>query len=74
MQPVIKLRAQERRTLALLYPQGATIAIGLGAGDALRRRGLIQAARNKHRWEITAEGRLAIEGYPDVLAAYRSLG
>jgi len=71
MQPVTKLRAKERRFLALLYAPGATVAIGLGAGDAMHRRGFVQVARGKHRWEITAEGRLAIEGYPADLAAYK---
>lgn len=71
MSPVIKLKARERRMLALLHAPGATVAVGLGASDGLHRRGLIQIARGKHRWEITAEGRLAIEGYPEYLKAVK---
>lgn len=68
--PVIKLKAREQRMLAVLYAPGASVAYGLGAGDELHRRGLVSPTA-KRRWEITAEGRLAIEGYPQLLASYR---
>ena len=70
MAPAIKLKAREQRMLAVLYAPGATVAYGLGAGDELHRRGLVMPT-SKKRWEITAEGRLAIEGYPQLLASYK---
>jgi hypothetical protein len=72
MAPAVKLKRQERRMLALMH-DGGTIAVGLGAGMDLHRRGFVQIAKFG-RWGITAEGKLAIEGYPADIAAFKGVG